>query len=75
MISHVPGDLHVDRSGATPFLDSLSLGFSQSLIPCFIQSGNTIDAVPRSIFLTSQFLNNDHNMARKMFFFIYLFFL
>lgn len=39
-----------------------------------LKSGNTIDAVPRSIFLTSQFLNNDHDMARKMFFFIYLFF-
>ena len=37
-----------------------------------LKSGNTIDAVPRSIFLTSQFLNNNHDMARKMFFF-YLF--
>lgn len=40
-----------------------------------LKSGNTIDAVPRSIFLTSQFLNNDHDMARKMFFLINLFFL
>ena len=39
-----------------------------------LKSGNTIDAVPRSIFLTSQFLNNDQDMARKMFFFIYYFF-
>ena len=40
-----------------------------------LKSGNTIDAVPRSIFLASQFLNNDHDMARKMFFLIYYFFL
>ena len=39
-----------------------------------LKSGNTINAVPRSIFLTSQFLNNDHDMARKMFFLIYYFF-
>ena len=39
-----------------------------------LKSGNTIDAVPRSIFLISQFLNNDHDMAIKMYFF-YLFFL
>ena len=40
-----------------------------------LKSGNTIDAVPKSIFLTSQFLNNDHDMARKMFFlFIYFFY-
>lgn len=39
-----------------------------------LKSGNTIDAVPRSIFLTSQFLNNDHDMAIKMYFFSIYFF-
>ena len=39
-----------------------------------LKSGNTIDAVPRSIFLTSQFLNNDHDMAIKMYFFLFIFF-
>ena len=40
-----------------------------------LKSGNTIDAVPRSIFLISQFLNNDHDMAIKMYFFLIFFFL
>ena len=35
-----------------------------------LKSGNTIDAVPRSIFLISQFLNNDHDVAIKMYFFL-----
>ena len=39
-----------------------------------LKSGNTIDAVPRSIFLISQFLNNDHDMAIKMYFFFIFFF-
>lgn len=39
-----------------------------------LKSGNTIDAVPRSIFLISQFLNNDHDMAIKMYFFSIYFF-
>lgn len=39
-----------------------------------LKSGNTIDAVPRSIFLTSQFLNNDHDMAIKIYFFSIYFF-
>ena len=38
-----------------------------------LKSGNTIDAVPRSIFLISQFLNNDHDMAIKMYFFLFFF--